>query len=77
MNWAQRVQPWLGVPLLAVGGWFGLLMLERGVPAQGVAPALIGVGGVMMIAKGSRGSRRLLFLVAALAMAGLFFQLSH
>lgn len=77
MNWAQRLQPWLGVPLLGVGGWFGLLMLERGVPAQGVAPALIGVGGIMMIAKGSRGGRRLLFLFAALGLAILLFLLSR
>jgi len=63
--------------MLGLGGWIGLLMLERGVPAQGIAPALIGVGGVMMIAKGSRGTRRLTFLAIALTLSLTLYTLTH
>jgi hypothetical protein len=76
LDWARRLQPYLGIPMLALGGWLGLLMLERGVPAQGVAPALIGVGGLMMIAKSTHGPRRLAMLTTALALSLTLYALS-
>jgi len=68
----RRLQPWIGIVLLALGGFIGLLALSRG-DLKAAAPALIGVGGASLIARATHGGRRWVFLLVGLALAiGLF-----
>ncbi|MEM7678784.1 MAG: hypothetical protein AAF449_22610 [Myxococcota bacterium] len=69
------LQPWIGVILLGLGGFIGLLALSRG-DLKAAAPALVGVGGASLIARATHGGRRWGFLLSGFAIAVVLFAMA-
>ena len=68
----RRIQPWVGVVLLSLGAFVGLLALSRG-DLKAAAPALIAVGGVSLIARATYGARRWLLILVGFGLGAALF----
>ena len=72
----RRLQPWVGVVLLGLGGFIGLLALSRG-DLKSAAPALVAVGGVSLIARATYGAQRWILIAVGLGLALALYALTQ